>query len=125
MNSPIPPRHQPSQVSPCLRLPDELLSLIVGYALDHARFSGEQDDRTYQEVRDILCVCRRFHDVAIPLLYRRIVWRNKRTCLSLLTTLQAHPEYADYVHDVELLLVRKRVHTLALGSESSLDPCRN
>lgn len=51
-----------------LKLPDELLDIIIDYARKLASFF----ELRFVIVREIMLVCRRFHNVALRYLYRRL-----------------------------------------------------
>lgn len=86
---------------PFLRLPTEIQSQIVSYALEAARHGAE--DYEYEEITDpvgdLLSLCKKVHSLAIPQLYRVIKWTNTAAGLRLPSTFRAHPDHAQHIRE--------------------------
>lgn len=97
--------HQLPNPSPFFLLPYEIQSQIIGCAIDEARWTSERRQRTtYNEVRNILRVCFRFRELAIPRLYHCLVWTDRDMSSNLEDTLKAHPEYVQHVREIEFYI---------------------
>lgn len=62
-------------VSPIFNLPDEILAIILDFAsLKSPRVDFDNEIRLYSSTRKLVFVCRRFHRLVLPIMYRTIVF---------------------------------------------------
>lgn len=79
-----------------MQLPYELQSLVMAYVM-HDRLNAS----------NILCVCWRFHELGVPILYREAHERfgSRRDSQKLLKTLIKRPDYAQHVREAAVTSV--------------------
>lgn len=82
---------------PFMRLPTELQSMILNMAIHNAK------KRQERELGDVLCVCQRFHELAVPHLFHTIAWSGYWCTRMLPELLRARPALARYLRNLSMI----------------------
>ncbi|OAX79249.1 hypothetical protein ACJ72_06436 [Emergomyces africanus] len=96
--------------TPVKKIPEEILEQIFSIVALHPPVSSWHDSR-YKETLAVMLVCRRWHRIAEPLLYRRIKFGQSETSdplislqdgRRLLQSLKRKPYLSNYIRDVTI-----------------------
>ncbi len=83
------------------RLPDELQSLVIAFALAHVHNS-----RASGSVADVLCANSFFRRTGVRHLYQHLTLTSRLSLSCALSTLEAHPHYAQYIRALDVYSAR-------------------
>ncbi len=96
-----PPSASDADSFPFSCLPDELQSLVIAFALAHA-----QNSTASGSVADVLCANSFFRRTGVRHLYEHLTLTSRLSLSCALSTLEAHPHYAQYIRALDVYSAR-------------------
>ncbi|MCJ1437599.1 hypothetical protein MMC27_006986 [Xylographa pallens] len=109
------PRRTPAGPDLSSTIPDELLSLILGY-LPPTSSRNPYCDEDPTDPLALLLVCRRWHRCYTPVLYRELYIRKIHRPKKLLQTLELRPTFSSYIKALDINIRSRRMNIDVLAS---------